>query len=91
MVKVNKDSGLITANNKIFYTPAATSSMSYLERAYFIAGNLARVYHNKKIKILIVSLLEDTLWLNDKAIMELTDNDDAYSLIYNLNAANAAK
>jgi len=90
-VKVNKNSGLITVNNKIFCTPAATSSMSSLERAYLIAGNLARVYHNKKVKILEVSLLEDTLLLNDKAIMQITDNDDAYSLIYNLNAAHAAE
>lgn len=90
-VKVNKDNGLITVNNRIFCTPAAIPSMSSLERAYLIAGNLAKVYHDKMVKTPECSLLEDTIWLNGTPIMQITENDDPYALILNLNAANTAK
>ena len=90
-VKVNKDSGLITVNDKIFCTPASIPSMSSLERAYLIAGNLAKVYHDKKVKHPEVSLSEDTIWLDEQAIMQITEEDDAYSVIANLKTANTTK
>ena len=49
-VKVNEKTGAILVNGKEFLIPAATSSMSSLQRAYYLAGNLAEVYHQKQEK-----------------------------------------
>ena len=46
VVKVEDKTGAISVNGKSFYAPVAAAGMSAKERAYFIAGNLAAVYHN---------------------------------------------
>lgn len=43
---VSVDNGVIKVKSNTFATPAATDSMSGLERSYLVAGNLAAVYHN---------------------------------------------
>lgn len=45
-VVVDAESGAIRIKGKVFMTPAADASRSARERSYFIAGNLAAVYHN---------------------------------------------
>ena len=47
VVKVDGKTGLVSVHDKSFWTPPASGSMSSKERAYFVAGNLAAVYHNK--------------------------------------------
>lgn len=44
-VSVTND-GIVKVNNKEFCIPAATSTMSSHERAFFVQGNLAAAYHN---------------------------------------------
>ena len=44
-VSVTKD-GIVKVNDKEFCIPAATSTMSSHERAFFVQGNLAAAYHN---------------------------------------------
>ena len=47
-VYVASATGEIKVNNKTFMKPVAFANMSGLERAYLIAGNLAKVYHNNQ-------------------------------------------
>lgn len=49
-VKVDEKTNAILINGKEFVVPAATASMSSLQRAYYLAGNLAEVYHDKQEK-----------------------------------------
>ena len=86
-IKVNNESGLITLNNKTFCTPAAIPSMSTLERAYLIAGNLAEVYHSQNISEPLAYVNGNQIWVNDKAIMNVTANDNAYDILANFNTA----
>ncbi len=87
-VKVNSKNGLITINDHVFCTPAPLPSISTLERAYLIAGNLSKIYHEKTIQNPIASFSEGSIWLNDEAIMQVTANDNANELLANLNTAN---
>ncbi|MDD4321528.1 MAG: M48 family metallopeptidase [Acidaminococcaceae bacterium] len=89
-VKVNSKNGLITVNDHVFCTPAALSSISTLERAYLIAGNLSKVYHEKTIQNPLASFSEGRIWLNDEAIMQVTADDNVDELLANLNTANKA-
>jgi predicted Zn-dependent protease len=57
VVKVNKDTGMISLRDKDFIVPAETSTMSSKERAYLVAGNLSAVYHNNKRPV-------DEVWTN---------------------------
>ena len=86
-IKVNNESGLITLNSKTFCIPAAIPSMSTLERAYLIAGNLAEVYHSKNIGEPLAYVNGNQIWVNDTAIMNITANDNAYEIIANFNTA----
>jgi beta-barrel assembly-enhancing protease len=44
--KVIVKDGSVSINGREFMKPSATDSMSGTERSYFVAGNLAAVYHN---------------------------------------------
>lgn len=87
-INVNSENGLITINKKTFCIPAAIPSMSTLERAYLIAGNLAQVYHNKNVGEPQAYFDGNIIWLNDKAIMQVTDNDNANEILANFKTAN---
>jgi len=50
VVKVDAETGTIYIRDKEFFTPQATETQSAAERAFFIAGNLSAVYHDKKAK-----------------------------------------
>ena len=45
-VSVAADSGTVLVNGKKFLVPAAAGGISSIQRAYFVAGNLAAVYHD---------------------------------------------
>lgn len=47
-VAVDAKTGAIKIKGKVLMIPAADASRSARERSYFIAGNLAAVYHNNK-------------------------------------------
>ena len=49
-VKVDEKTGSILVNGKEFTTPAATNIMSSKQRAYYLAGNLAEMYHKGQEK-----------------------------------------
>lgn len=48
VVKVNKNTGMITLRDKDFIIPTGTKTQSSKEQAYLVAGNLSAVYHNNK-------------------------------------------
>ena len=45
-VTVDANSGEVKINGKSFMKPVTAGSMSGAERSYFVAGNLARIYHD---------------------------------------------
>lgn len=49
-VKVDEKTGAILVNGKEFTIPAATNTMSSKQRAYYLAGNLAEMYHKGQEK-----------------------------------------
>lgn len=93
VVKVDGKTGIVYVKNKAIGAPAALSSMSTLERAYLVGGNLAAVYHNKRniSSPPNVYLSNGTLYLGQKAIMTITDADNGNTLLNNLRTANAAQ
>lgn len=44
-VTVDANSGEVKVNGKTFMKPAASGNMSGMQRSYFVAGNLAAIYH----------------------------------------------
>jgi len=48
--KVSVKDGMVKVNGKDFIKPAPAAGMSSAERSYFVAGNLAAVYHNNAKK-----------------------------------------
>ena len=50
VVKVDANTGTISIHGKEFFTPEASETQSAVEKAFFIAGNLSAVYHDKKAK-----------------------------------------
>ena len=66
-------------------TPAATDTMSAAERSYFVAGNLASVYH-KSSAAANAWVQDGTVMLGEQAIVTPTDYDtDADTLTARLN------
>lgn len=65
-VAVNE--GTVSVNGKVFYAPAATNSMSTMERSYFLAGNLARIYRNNETPGEAYAS-GGTVYLDDKAVI----------------------
>lgn len=83
-VSVNSD-GVVEVNGQTFCTPAATSSMSSRERAYFVQGNLAAAYHNGHSSS---DAYADgtTVMLGAQPVLTCTDGDeDAQTLATRLN------
>lgn len=58
----------VNVNGKFFMTPAATDSMSSAERSYFVAGNLARIYHDNE-KPAEASVSNGTVYMDGKAVI----------------------
>jgi len=87
-VKVDGKTAVISVKNRAIGAPKAGASMSALERAYLIAGNMSTVYHDKLVKNPTASSDDSYVYLNDKAIMSLNSGDDANTWVTNLNLAN---
>ena len=78
-VKVDDKTGALSVNGKAFYTPVAASGLSAKERAYFIAGNLAAVYHNKQ-QSGGVSSDGSVLYIGEQPILTAVDGESLTDL-----------
>ena len=83
-----KNDKTIFIDDKEVLTPVKTSGYLAEERAYLIAGNLARVYHNGDMGTAIVG--EDgTVYIGSQKISNLAENDiSAYELSNRINEIN---
>lgn len=72
--KVTVADGQVQINGKFFVAPAASDSMSGAERSYFVAGNLARVYHSTATPA-EATVYNGTVYVGDQAIMTPVAND----------------
>lgn len=80
--------GTVSINGQAVFTPADTDDMSGAERSYFIAGRLARVYHNAKPASLKASASDDSIYIGDTFIFSASDLDESvYALADRLNDA----
>ena len=83
--KVTVKDGVVKVNGKDFITPAASDSMSGQERSYFVAGNLATVYHNNAAGT-DAWVQDGTVMLGEQAIVTPVNGDtDADTLASLLN------
>jgi len=86
-VKVKNDKTILIDDKEVL-TPVKTSNYLAEERAYLIAGNLARVYHNNDIGTAIVGA-DGTVYIGNQKISNLTENDiSANELSNKINAIN---
>lgn len=80
--------GVVTIDGKNFTTVAATNSMSSPERSYFVLGNLAKAYHNKKT-MPAATVRNGTVYLGEQEIITPAYGDeDAETLARRLNEIN---
>jgi predicted Zn-dependent protease len=85
-VAVNK--GAVFVKGKLLFTPVASGGQSGEERAYLIAGNLARVYHDPKAP-LVARAENGALLVDDLAIFTPADGEPtAEELAVDLNDIN---
>ena len=77
---VNMKEGTITINKKLFVTPAETASMSSVERACFVMGNLAAAYHNGHNKS-DAYVSGNTVYLGAQPIMTIEEGDEAAQVL----------
>ena len=83
---VTAANGTVKVYGHDFVTPAAYGSMSSNERAYFVAGNLARAFHNNEAPD-EAYLYNGTLYIDNQAIITPVEGDEsASSLCDELNA-----
>lgn len=88
-VSVDAATGNISINKYLIGIPAALSSMSAKERAYLVAGNLARVYHEKLYTSPEASIRDNILYLNDTDIMTITTKDNGQAWVSKINASHS--
>lgn len=82
-----KNDKTIMIDNKEIMTPAKTSQYLAEERAYLIAGNLAKVYHNNALAPAILGD-DGNIYIGNQKIATLTENDmNADELLNRLNTA----
>ena len=72
-VKVKNDKTILIDDKEVL-TPVKTNNYLAEERAYLIAGNLARVYHNSDIGTAIVSD-DGSVCIGNQKISNLSEND----------------
>ena len=63
---------MISIRGKEWFAPADTASMSGLEQAYLIAGNLAAVYHQSKRPTASVHTQGQMLYVGAQPIADLS-------------------
>lgn len=85
-VKVDEKTGVIFVNGKEFTTPAATNTMSSKQRAYYLAGNLAKMYHSGQEKS-NAYVRDNVVYVGNIGIMSaLTGDKSAAALAAKLNS-----
>lgn len=93
VVKVDKETGMISVHNQKIGKPAPYASMSTLERAYLVAGNLAAVYHDKGTSkaVLTATNRDGIIYLGDQDVITVSPKDNGAAWVNKLNAANQTK
>lgn len=77
-----KDDKIVILNNQEILAPVTTSSYLDGERAYLIAGNLAKVYHNNIVGT--ATLGEDgAIYIGTQKIVNLTEKDSSADEVCN--------
>ena len=71
-----KDDKTVLVNNQEILTPVTTSSYLAGERAYLIAGNLAKIYHNNIAGTAIVGD-DGAIYIGTQKIVTLTEKDSS--------------
>lgn len=80
--------GTVSVNGKPVFTPANQEDISGAERSYFVAGRLARVYHEAKPAALTAEAYGDSVYIGDTLIFTASDGDEsADTLAASLNDA----
>jgi len=77
-----KDDKTILLNNQEIVTPVTTSSYLEGERAYLIAGNLAKVYHNNLAGTAVLGD-DGAIYIGTQKIVNLTEKDSSADEICN--------
>ena len=83
-----KDDKTILIDDKEVMTPAKTDRYLAEERAYLIAGNLAKAYHNNASGTATIGN-EGSIYIGNQRICDVTENDiSADELVSRINAIN---
>lgn len=84
--KVTVADGMVKINDQEFVAPVSMTSMSGAERSYFVAGNLARYYHDHADNVGNAYAYNGTVYLDNQAIMTPAEGDTpADELVARLN------
>lgn len=84
---VNVDNGTVYVNGSNIYTPASSGRYTGEERAYYMAGKLARLYHNGQVKPGSASYSDGTVIVAGQSIVTTPNADVALMVATNLNHA----
>ena len=84
---VNVSNGTVYVNGDNIYTPAGSGRYTGEERAYYMAGKLARLYHNNQITSGSASYSGDTVTVAGQSIVSTPNADVALQVATNLNNA----
>lgn len=82
---VTVDNGAVFVNGMNIYSPANSGRYTGEERAYFMAGKLARLYHNGQIQLGGASYDGPTVTVAGRSIVTTPNNDVALMVATNLN------
>lgn len=80
--------GIVSVNGKPVFAPVGAEEMSGAERSYFIAGQLARLYHGAKPSELTAVAEGSSVYIGDTLIFTASNADEsAATIAASLNAA----
>ena len=84
---VNVSNGAVYVNGDNIYSPAGSGRYTGEERAYYMAGKLARLYHNNQITPGSASYSGGTVTVAGQSIVSTPNSDVALQVATNLNNA----
>ncbi|MBS5148111.1 MAG: M48 family metalloprotease [Veillonella sp.] len=84
---VNVSKGAVYVNGDNIYSPAGSGRYTGEERAYYMAGKLARLYHNNQITPGSASYSGGTVTVAGQSIVSTPSSDVALQVATNLNNA----
>ena len=84
---VNVSNGAVYVNGDNIYSPAGSGRYTGEERAYYMAGKLARLYHNNQITPGSASYSGGTVTVAGQSIVSMPSSDVALQVATNLNNA----